>query len=124
MPKLIKVNLSRQVLTAYLDGKEVFCFDCATGDSNHPTDVGRFPIFKKDRRHFSHAYKVEMDFAMFFTHDGKAIHKSHVVGPISLLKSLGLESFGSHGCVRLSAEDAETLFDWTPLGTIVEVSSV
>ncbi len=27
---------------------------------------------------------------MFFTRDGKAIHVSHLVGPASLLKSLGM----------------------------------
>lgn len=121
MTKRIKVFLDRQVLVAYENGKEVFKFDCATGDRDHPTDIGVFPIFKKDRKHFSQTYKVEMDYAMFFTHDGKAIHMSHAVGPISLLKSLGMNYFGSHGCVRLREEDAKTLFDWTPFGTIVEI---
>ena len=29
--------------------------------------------------------------------------------------------FGSHGCVRLSEEDARTLFDWAPINTKVEI---
>lgn len=29
--------------------------------------------------------------------------------------------FGSHGCVRLTKEDAQQLFDWTPRHTLVEV---
>lgn len=121
MTKKIKVLLNQQKLIAYNNGQEVFTFDCVSGDKDHPTDIGVFPIFQKDRKHFSHKYKVEMDFAMFFTHDGKAIHKSHLVGPISMLKYMGMDSFGSHGCVRLSGEDAEKLFDWTPLHTLVEV---
>ena len=121
MAKTIKVFLSRQILIAYDGTKESFKFDCATGDKSHPTTPGLFPIFKKDRKHFSHKYKVQMDYAMFFTQDGKAIHMSHLVGPVSLLKSLGMNSFGSHGCVRLSEADAAALFDWTPLHTVVAV---
>ena len=35
--------------------------------------------------------------------------------------SLGFDSFGSHGCVRLTESDAKALFEWTPLHTLVEV---
>jgi lipoprotein-anchoring transpeptidase ErfK/SrfK len=124
MPKSIIVLLNRQVLVASNDGKSVFEFDCATGDSHHPTDIGRFTIIKKDRKHFSHKYKVQMDYAMFFTQDGKAIHMSHLVGPVSILKYVGLNSFGSHGCVRLSESDAKLLFDWAPLYTVVDVAAI
>jgi len=121
MSKRIKVNLQRQVLFAYDGSQEVFKFDCATGDQDHPTDPGQFTIFKKDRKHFSQKYKAQMDYAMFFSADGKAIHMSHVVGPISLLKYMGVNYFGSHGCVRLAEEDAKTLFAWTPMHTVVEI---
>ena len=120
MSKRIKVNLQRQVLFAYDSGREVFKFDCATGDKDHPTDTGQFTIFKKDRKHFSQKYRAQMDYAMFFTSDGKAIRMSHAVGPISLLKYMGIGYFGSHGCVRLAEDDAKTLFAWTPLRTVVE----
>jgi hypothetical protein len=33
----IKAILSRQILVAYDGKKEVFKFDCATGDKDHPT---------------------------------------------------------------------------------------
>lgn len=121
MAKKIKVLLHRQKLIALDNGKAVYEFDCATGDKDHPTDAGVFTIFQKDRKHFSHKYRVQMDFAMFFTRDGKAIHKSQLVGPISMLKYMGIDYFGSHGCVRLEGEQAEKLFDWTPLHTVVEV---
>lgn len=124
MSKNIKVNLQRQILFAYDGNKEVFKFDCATGDKDHPTEIGRFKIFKKDQKHFSQKYKAQMDYAMFFTTDGKAIHMSHAVGPISLLKYLGADYFGSHGCVRLAEEDAKALFVWAPLGAVVEIVAV
>lgn len=122
MSKRIVVNLRRQVLTAYDGTQQVYRFDCCSGDKDHPTDAGKFKIFSKHRKYTSKKYKVPMDYAMFFTKDGKAIHMSHAVGLTSLLKYLGADSVGSHGCVRLSEDDARTLFEWTPMHTTVEVS--
>ena len=121
MNKRIEVLLGRQVLIAYDGGTKAFEFDCATGDKDHPTMPGMFRVLRKHRKYTSHTYNVPMDFAMFFTLDGKAIHKSHAVGPISVLKYVGFDFFGSHGCVRLEESDASALFDWTPMGTPVTV---
>ena len=122
MAKVIKVSLSRQVLTA-LDGeKQIYRFDCTTGDRKSLTPTGSFSIYRKDRRHFSAKYKAQMDFAMFFK-GGVAIHMSHAVGVTSYLKLAGLDYFGSHGCVRLTEADAKVLFDWAPRGTRVLVTT-
>ncbi len=58
---------------------------------------------------------------MFFTADGKAIHQSNAVGLTSVLKDLGFNQLGSHGCVRLAEENARKLFDWAPMNTPVFV---
>jgi lipoprotein-anchoring transpeptidase ErfK/SrfK len=121
MSKRIEVDLTRQVLTAYEAGRKCLEFDCATGDRSHPTTPGAYHILRKHRDYTSIKYRVPMDFAMFFSADGKAIHKSHMVGTVSYLKYAGLDYFGSHGCVRLAGEDAEALFDWAPVGTPVDV---
>ena len=121
MIRRIEVLLGRQVLIAYEGDERVFEFDCATGDRDHPTDPGYFRILRKHRTYTSVKYKVPMDYALFFTRDGKAIHKGYMVGPVSYLKFGGFESFGSHGCVRLADNDARTLFDWAAVGTSVEV---
>ena len=121
MSKKIVVKLDRQVLQAY-DGDELaYEFDCATGDKDHPTTPGLFAVFRKHRYYRSKTYNAQMDFAMFFSKDGKAIHESHAVGVTSYLRFLGVTSVGSHGCVRLSSEDAATMFAWTPMGTKVYV---
>lgn len=60
-----------------------------------------------------------MNYAMFFTVDGKAIHQSNAVGITSILKDWGVNQLGSHGCVRLSEDNARTLFDWAPMNTTV-----
>jgi hypothetical protein len=89
-----------------------------------PTVPGTFHISRKDRVHRSAKYNAQMNFAMFFSADGKAIHQYHGIAPLSLVRTLksGVSDwFGSHGCVRLSEDDARALFDWTPIGTTVEI---
>ncbi|WP_081687011.1 L,D-transpeptidase family protein [Chitinilyticum litopenaei] len=56
--------------------------------------------------------------------DGKAFHQYH--GPSFTAVRLGRgisDWFGSHGCVRLSEDDAKSLFNWADVGsTLVQVS--
>ena len=122
--KRIIVDLQAQTLTATEAGATIFKFDCVTGDSSHPTTPGIFHIFRKRKVHRSSMYNVQMNYAMFFTQDGKAIHQYHGAVPLSVvrtLKSQVSDWLGSHGCVRLTEADAAALFEWAPLSTAVEV---
>jgi lipoprotein-anchoring transpeptidase ErfK/SrfK len=119
--KRIEVDLNRQVLLAFDGARQVFSFDCVSGDDAHATPPGLWRILRKHRFYVSRTYHVRMDYAMFFTTTGEAIHQSHFVGPLSFLKYFGASSIGSHGCVRLAEEDAAALFAWTPMGTTVWV---
>jgi lipoprotein-anchoring transpeptidase ErfK/SrfK len=116
----IVVKLSDQTLTAYENKAEVYKFHCATGDSAHPTPQGKWRIYRKHRKYRSKKYDAQMDYAMFF-HGGYAIHMAYLVTAHSFLKSAGFGYFGSHGCVRLSEEDAKNLFEHTPYKTWVHV---
>jgi lipoprotein-anchoring transpeptidase ErfK/SrfK len=120
MAKRIVIDLSRQLLFAYDGSQLVFKFDCATGDRRNPTPLGQFQIFQKNRFHFSSQYKVQMDYALFFN-QGIAIHEAVGVMTVSYLRFAGLDSLGSHGCVRLSKDHARMLFDWAPVNTAVDV---
>lgn len=123
MTREISVSLHRQVLTVFEGGKKSYSVDCLCGDKDNPTPVGHFRIERKDRKHFSAKYHRQMDYAMFF-HGGVAIHMSHIVGVSSYLKAMGVDSLGSHGCVRLAESDAKKLFDETALLTPVTVVHV
>lgn len=119
--KSIEVDLSSQNLYASDKGSNVYSFNCVSGDSSHPTPTGHFSVLSKHKTYTSKKYKVPMNYAMFFTTTGEAIHQSQLVGPSSYLKSWGLDDIGSHGCVRLAESDAATLFAWTPKETPVWV---
>lgn len=122
--KRIIVDLQTQTLTATEAGAVIFKFNCVTGDSSHPTTPGIFHIFRKRKVHRSSTYNAQMNYAMFFTTDGKAIHQYHGAVPLSMVRTLKSEVsdwLGSHGCVRLTEADAKALFEWAPMSTTVEV---
>jgi lipoprotein-anchoring transpeptidase ErfK/SrfK len=122
--KVIKVDLMAQLVEAYDGGERIYRFDCVSGDKDHPTDWGRFKIERKYPLYRSNSYKVQMDYAMFFTSDGKALHQYHGAVPLGVVRTFRSrvsDWFGSHGCVRLSEADAKALFEWAPRGTAVEV---
>ena len=122
--KSIMVDLKNQKLQAFLGMGLVFDFECVTGDATHPTDVGKFTVLRKAHPYRSKTYDVQMDYAIFFTNDGKAIHQYHGVmglGVVRTLRTAASDWFGSHGCVRLREEDAKRLYSWADSTTSIEV---
>jgi len=119
--KFIVVSLNEQTLEAFDGAHRVFEYDCTTGERSHPTDPGVFHISRKYREYRSRTYDPQMSYAKFFSADGKAIHQASAVWLTSTLRTLGMDGIGSHGCVRLSEENARQLFDWTPEGTMVHI---
>jgi hypothetical protein len=122
--KRIAVNLSEQMVEAIENGCSVLNFMCVSGDSTHPTDPGIFQISRKQHPYRSRTYDVQMDYAMFFTQDGKALHQYHGLLPLTFVRSARqgvTDWFGSHGCVRLEEAAARTLYNWTPIRTRVTI---
>ncbi len=122
--KIIKVSLTEQSVEAFEGKERVFRFECVTGDKGHPTDKGVFQIMRKVHPYRSRTYNVQMNYAMFFTHDGKALHQYHGLVPLSVVRTVrsGVSDwFGSHGCVRLTEADAKALYQWAAIGTKVHV---
>ncbi len=119
--KQIIVELDDQNLFAYEGSTKKYEYHSTSGDKDHPTAIKPqlFHIFRKHKKYTSKKYNAKMDYAMFFTYDGKAIHQAYGVWITSILKDLGANYFGSHGCVRLSESNAKELFDWAPINTPV-----
>jgi hypothetical protein len=76
--------------------------------------AGVFSVKAKIRKAWSRQYEVEMPWAMQYLSG----HFIHATSP-NLYSRLGRPA--SHGCNRLTREDARELYDATPLGTRVEV---
>lgn len=121
MSKYIVVSLNTRILEAFDGSCRQYRFDCLIGREGHRTTAGRYRIQRKHRDYRSRTYNAPMNFAMFFSSDGKAIHESENFYLRNVGMSFGCDSCGSHGCVGLSHDNAETLFNWTPVGTRVIV---
>lgn len=111
----IDVDLSEQRVTAYEDSTAVHTTLASTGLPQTPTPVGRFRIWIKlryDDMAGADYYIEDVPFVMYF-HEGYGLHGVTWHG-----------NFGhpmSHGCVNLPTAEAEWLFNWADVGTLVVV---
>ena len=99
----ITVDKSEQMMTVAVDGVERYHWPVSTGNPSHETPNGTFRTFRMEEDHFSKEFDdAPMPHSIFFTKIGHAIHGTESEG------SLG--SPVSHGCVRLSRDNASTLY--------------
>jgi hypothetical protein len=101
---IITVNKSAQRMTVVRDGQPLYNWPVSTGRSGYATPSGSFTAFRMEADHHSDEWDdAPMPHSIFFTKIGHAIHGTFDA------KNLGKPA--SHGCVRLSPENAATLFD-------------
>ncbi len=111
----IDVDLSEQKVIAYEGDKPVNSFIVSTGVAAHPTVTGQFHIYVKYTATLMVGpgyYLPNVPFTMYF-YKGYALHGTY-----------WHHNFGhpmSHGCVNLVTSDAEWLFNWASVGTLVNV---
>jgi lipoprotein-anchoring transpeptidase ErfK/SrfK len=99
----ITVDKDNQQMTVVQDGVEKYRWPVSSGDPAHETPNGSFQTFRMEEDHFSKEFDdAPMPNAIFFTKRGHAIHGTDSVS------RLGTPA--SHGCVRLSRENAKTLY--------------
>lgn len=75
-----------------------------SGVNDYDTPSGIFPILSKKRYYMSKKYPDpsginNMDYSMFFTRTGNALHKGSV-------------NWMSHGCIHIDPRDIKTLYNW------------
>ena len=90
-------------MTVAVDGVERYHWPVSTGIPSHETPNGSFRTFRMEEDHYSKEFDdAPMPHSIFFTKIGHAIHGTDSVN------RLGTPA--SHGCVRLSRENASTLY--------------
>ncbi|MFN2103484.1 MAG: L,D-transpeptidase family protein [Candidatus Promineifilaceae bacterium] len=115
----IDVNLTTQLLTAYEGETPVLYSAISSGLWQFPTVTGEFHTWIKYESqdmtgyHLGYNYDLkDVPYVMYFFED-YAIHGAY-----------WHNNFGtpmSHGCVNMNVPDAEWLYNWAPLGTLVSV---
>ena len=115
----IDVNLSSQLLVAYEGNESIFETYISSGTYEHPTVTGQFRIWLKyeaqtmDGSLLGYDYYLEnVPYVMYFYND-YALHGT-----------FWHSNFGtpmSHGCVNMETSDAQWVFSWAGIGTVVNV---
>ena len=111
----IDVDLTNQRVYAYEGDTVVNSFIVSTGTALYPTVTGKYKIYIKLRSGDMRGpgyYLPDVPYIMYF-------YKSY-----GLHGTYWHHNFGtpmSHGCVNLSIPDAEWLYNWSYLGTVVNV---
>ena len=104
------VSLSKQEAWLLHDGKVVFGpVKVATGRASLPTPAGIFHVKYKVRDSWSVPYKAWMPWAVYF-YGGDAFHEDPV-------------TVRSHGCVHLSASNAEYFYNYLQVGNEVQIAA-
>ena len=97
------IDKTMQRMSVSVDGQARFSWPVSTGMTGYETPAGAFTPSRLARQHYSREWDdAPMPYSIFFTDAGHAIHGSQSVG------RLGTPA--SHGCVRLSPQNAGTLF--------------
>lgn len=113
--KWIDVDLTNQRLVAYEGDTAVYWVTVSTGLADTPTVTGQYRTYVKYEAQtmFGPGYYLpDVPYVMYF-YLGYAIHGTY-----------WHNNFGrpmSHGCVNTPTPDAKWLFDWAPVGTLVNV---
>jgi len=100
---LINIDKARQKMTVFIDGIEKYHWPVSTGRAGYSTPSGTYTPISMNEVWYSKQWdNSPMPHSIFFMKDGHAIHGSYEV------KTLGKAV--SHGCVRISPQNAATLY--------------
>jgi L,D-transpeptidase catalytic domain len=100
---LINIDKTKQKMAVFVDGVEKYDWPVSTGKAGYSTPSGAYTATSMNEVWYSKQYdNAPMPHSVFFMKDGHAIHGSYDV------KNLGKPL--SHGCVRISPENAATLY--------------
>jgi L,D-transpeptidase catalytic domain len=100
---MILIDKSAQKMTVTVNGEDRYVWPVSTGRSGYDTPGGDFQPFRMEKDHFSREWDdAPMPHSIFFSQIGHAIHGTYET------RNLGRPA--SHGCVRLSTQNAATLF--------------
>ncbi len=101
---LVNIDKTNQQMTVSLNGVETYRWRVSTGRAGYSTPSGSYTATSMNKIWYSKQWEnAPMPHSIFFIKDGHAIHGSFDV------KNLGRPV--SHGCVRISPQNAATLYE-------------
>lgn len=128
LDKRIEISLPEQKLRAYQDGVLHFEFTISSGMSRTPTIAGLFQILMKEEHAYAQRWGLDMPYFMGIYKEGpdfyNGIHELPITRGGYRLSRRVLGWPASFGCIILDVGDAQQLFEWAPIGTLVAIRGV
>ncbi|MCD6302270.1 MAG: L,D-transpeptidase family protein [Anaerolineae bacterium] len=124
-PRRIEVDLSEFLVTAYENHQPVRTMVVCVGRASAPTMPGRYKIMNKDPMAYATQWDLKMPhwLGIYYVGDNQQVQNGfHALPFLSSGARLWTQALGtrcSFGCIVLGVEDAEWLYNWADVGTVV-----
>jgi lipoprotein-anchoring transpeptidase ErfK/SrfK len=93
-----------------------------------PTIAGQFQVLFKEPEAYAQRWSLEMPYFMAIYYEGpdfaNGIHELPIRSNGQRLWASVLGWPASYGCIILDVGDAKALYDWAPVGTLVQIEGV
>ncbi|HOT92416.1 MAG TPA: peptidoglycan binding domain-containing protein [Anaerolineae bacterium] len=123
--KRIEIDLPKQQMRVFEYDTQIYTFTISSGISRTPTIPGQFQILFKEEMAFAPRWRLDMPYFMgiYEEDDGffNGIHELPITHYGTRLSRSVLGWPASFGCIILDVGDAETLFRWAEVGTLVRI---
>jgi len=124
--KRIEIDLPKQRMYVFEYDTQVYTFTVSTGISRTPTIPGQFQILFKEEAAFAKRWQLDMPYFMGVYEEDEGffngIHELPITHYGTRLSRGVLGYPASFGCIIMDEGDAETLFHWAEIGTLVRIS--
>ena len=115
-------------MRAYEGEQLVYDFTCSSGMTSTPTIAGQFQVLFKEPSAYAPRWSLEMPYFMAIYQEGpeffNGIHELPITSGGRRLWAGVLGWPASYGCIILDVGDAELLYNWAPVGTLVRITGV
>ena len=118
----VEVTLSQFRVTVYEEHEAIRRFPACIGRPSHPTRTGRFTVLSKHDMAYGSAWDLNMPNWIGIYWAGGTENGFHALPILSNGHTLWAGALGtrcSFGCIVLNTPDAEWLYDWVEIGTVV-----
>jgi LysM repeat protein len=123
-PKLIEISLSEQRMTVYQDGGLLWQWVVSTGEPGLDTWPGQYSVLDKIPNAYGANWNLWMPnwLGIYWAGDlENGIHALPILSNGQRLWDGYLGTPVSFGCVILGVDEAQTLYDWADVGTLVNI---
>jgi tetratricopeptide (TPR) repeat protein len=120
--KRIEVDISEQHFYAYEGERLVYSFVCSTGAASSPTVPGHYQVLDKIPMAYASTWNLKMPYWLGIYWSGgleNGIHALPILSNGQILWDGYLGQRVSFGCIILSTEAAQLIYEWAEVGTPV-----